>query len=146
MHYLYILIRGLGIVLNLFSYCSIFSLIVAFFPPTFTFTFLSFFFFNSNSLSFYTKNSISCLNFFFYGFSIFILYFCHKIMHYNIFYYLPALHGIPKLYSASFTNITALFNMPQFDPIRPSVLVSISPRFNTLSKCNCVSRPYTTIS
>ena len=36
--------------------------------------------------------------------------------------------------------------MPQFDPIRPSLLVSISPRFNTLSKCNYVSRPYTTIS
>ena len=33
--------------------------------------------------------------------------------------------------------------MPQFDPIRPSLLVSISPRFNTLSKCNYVSRPYT---
>ena len=36
--------------------------------------------------------------------------------------------------------------MPQFDPIRPSLLVSISPRFNTLSKCNYVSRLYTTIS
>ena len=36
--------------------------------------------------------------------------------------------------------------MPQFDPIRPSLLVSISPRFNTLSKCNYVSRSYTTIS
>ena len=39
-------------------------------------------------------------------------------------------------------NITALY-IPQFDPVRPGLLVSISPRFNTLSKCNYVSRPYT---
>ena len=51
-------------------------------PLTFTFLFFPFFFFNFNSLSFYTLNSISCLNFCFYSFSIFILSFGIKSLQY----------------------------------------------------------------